>query len=324
MATTRQTRVRPVVLAIMLVFGMFAAVPASAVAQSRGIQISGGLDARYTPQRDEGDDLRLQGAFLNLRKVWSDDAGDRWIAVAQADADDNFTRIRPYQAYVQYKGPLGKWNVRAGHFLLPFGLLATYDTERLILRGLEETSLGIRKDTGAQVLGRFGDWDYAVAVTDGLSDVRFRDSHARPVLTSRLAYVKGEFQVGASVLIGNVLLDPEFNIGTGFVSERRAGIDLTKSFGPLTLRGEALGGTDDGRGVGGGIVLADYALTPKLEINIRYANWYKSDTRQFIGAGFTYQLRPGLFARAADNYEFGRNYKNAFTIQLYYQFSKLF
>ncbi|HWC60797.1 MAG TPA: hypothetical protein VHC44_13970 [Verrucomicrobiae bacterium] len=290
-----------------------------------GVQISGGLDARYTHENHPAaDDFKAEGLFLNLRKVWSDEQGDRWIGVAQVDADDNFSSVTPYQVYLQYKGPLGKWNIRAGHFLLPFGLLATYDTERLVLQGLEQFSLGIRHDTGAQIFGHFGDWDYAVSVTDGLSDIHFADSRANPVLMARMAYVQDDWQIGVSTLIGHVLADFEFSDGPEFVSERRAAIDMTKSWGPLTIRAEGVGGTDDGRTVGGGIILADYALTPKWELNTRYAWWHKDGDMQFVGLGLTYQFAQGLYARVGDNYEFGKEQKNALTTQLYFEFSKQF
>lgn len=273
---------------------------------------------------DSTEHLRLEGVFLNVRKVWSDDMGDRWIGVAQVDFDDNFQRIRPYQLYLQYKGPLGKWNIRGGYFLLPFGLQATYDTERLLLQGLERSSLGIRKDGGAMVFGRFGSWDYAASVTDGLSDVRFVDSGANPVLTARLAYVRGDTQIGISTLVGRVLLNPDFGIGSGFQRERRAALDVTHFFGPLALRAEIVGGTNDGHPVGGGLILADHALTPKLELNTRYADWSEGGEHHSPGLGLTYQLRTGLFARAAYSHQFRERNKHAFSFQLYYEFSHQF
>ncbi|MBL9188325.1 MAG: hypothetical protein JNK23_12645 [Opitutaceae bacterium] len=154
-----------------------------------------------TPRDTEAE---LAGAFLNFRQVWADASGDRWIGVAQLDFDHNFDEVRPYQVYLQYKGPLGKWNIRAGHYLLPFGLLTTYDTERLVLRGLEETNLGIRSDTGAQLFGRSGDFDYALSVTGGLGNSRLFDSRARPLLATRVAYVREAWQVGLSALTGRV------------------------------------------------------------------------------------------------------------------------
>lgn len=290
-----------------------------------GLTVSGGVDLRANFETREGAaDAEAHGLFLNLRQVWSDATGDRWIAVAQGDWDDNFQHVEPYQAYLQYKGPLGKWNARAGHFLLPFGLLATYDTERLPLRGLEELSLGIRHDTGAQVLGRFGDWDYAVAVTGGLGTERFPDSRANPVLTARLARVQDDWQVGISALMGRVLVSAESFGADGFVDERRVAFDATRTLGAWTLRGEAVLGSDNDRLVGGGVVLADYALTPRLEINSRLAWWHRDGDRQFAGLGISYQLAPGLFARLADNYEFGKREHNELTTQLYFEFSRRF
>ena len=297
-------------------------------AQAQSLQVSGGLDARVTNERESGAETgpfqpQLTGAFLNLRKVWSDEFSDRWIGVAQADFDDNFIRVRPYQVYLQYRGPLGKWNVRAGHYLLPFGLLASYDTERLVLQGLEKTSLGIRKDTGLEAFGRYGSWDYTVSLSDGLSDQRFIDSRANPVVTARVAYVQGDAQLGFSTLVGRVLLDPEFGFTRPDARERRFAVDATKSFGPLTVRAEGVGGTDNRRGVGGGVFLGDYALTPKLELNTRYDYWNTQNAGHGPGLGLTYQLRQGLFLRTAGTYQSRRDDHYGFTVQLYYEFSKL-
>ena len=298
-------------------------------AHAQGVQLSGGVDARLTNERepdgeDPGTRAKLEGAFLNLRKVWSDDLGDRWIGVAQVDVDDNGHRIRPYQVYLQYKGPLGRWNLRGGHYLLPFGLLATYDTERLLLEGLEKTSLGIRKDTGVELLGRFGSWDYAASLTDGLSDIHFIDDDARPTVTARLAYVSGDSQIGLSTLVGRVLVDPDFGHEGGPVRERRVALDATTSRGPFTFRGEAVAGTNNGEAVVGGVALADYALTPTVELNTRYAYWNDQDPPHAASVGVTYQVRPGLFLRGADTYRFGEGHRNEFSLQIYYEFSRHF
>lgn len=292
---------------------------------AQGLQLSGGVDGRYTHESNPtADNFELRGLFVNLRKVWSDEAGDRWIAVGQVDFDHNFEEVRPYQVYLQYKGPLGRWNARAGHFLLPFGLLATYDTERLLLQGLENTSLGIRKDTGLEALGRFGSWDYSLAVTEGVGDRRLTSIDGTRLATARLAHVGDEWQLGISALVGRVLPEPEFEFGSGIVSERRVGLDAIRSAGSLTFRAEVLGGTDDGRAVGGGIALVEYALTQKLELNSRLAYWYKDGDHPALGAGLGYHVRGGLYLRVADNYEFGDRRKNAFAVQIYFDFSKQF
>lgn len=312
------------------VAAMLATALLPTLTSAEGLQLSGGVDGRYTHENHpRSDEVELNGLFLNLRQVWADESGDRWIGVAQVDFDNNFENIAPYQLYLQYKGPLGKWNTRAGLYLLPFGLLATYDTERLLLTGIENTSLGIRQDVGAQVFGHFGDWDYAVSVTDGLSNIRFADSRANPVLTARLAYVKSDWQVGLSTLVGRPWARFEPLVGeqessARFTQERLLALDATKSFGPLTLRAEASGGSENGRGVWGGVVLADYALVPKLELNTRYAYWHRDGDSQSIGLGLSYNVWRGLFLRIADNYEFGRREKNALTTQIYFEFSHRF
>ena len=290
----------------------------------QSLTASGGADARFIHDSAPADSsVELTGLFLNLRKVWSDDAGDRWIGVAQVDFDHNFEDIRPYQVYLQYKGPLGKWNVRAGHFLLPFGLLATYDTERLVLQGLEESSLGLRKDTGVQALGHFGPWDYAVALTLGVGDRRLLPVDDSRLLTGRLAYVADTGQVGLSVLAGRLLPSVDGD-GEGVRDQWRLGVDGTKSIGRLTLRAEAVGGATEGRAVGGGIVLADYALGPKVELNTRAAYWSDESSPYSIGAGFTYRPWTRLYLRVADSQAFGERDRNVFTAQIYFEFSKAF
>lgn len=296
--------------------------PRPAGAQS--LTLSGGADARAVHESPPGDTrAELTGLFLNLRKIWSDDAGDRWIAVAQADLDHNFEDLSPYQVYLQYKGPLGKWNLRAGHFLLPFGLLATYDTERLVLNGLEEASLGLRKDTGAQVLGRFGHWDYALAVSMGVGDERLLPLERSRLLTGRVAYVTDTGQIGVSLLAGRLLPDAQ-NDADAVRDEWRIGTDVTTSLGRFTLRAEALAGGTAGRPAGGGIVLADYALGSRLELNTRAAYWSEESSPYSVGAGFTYRPWNRLQLRIADSRTFGEGNRNALTAQIYYDFSRIF
>lgn len=290
--------------------------------------ISGGLDARASRMSEPRDsETELAGVFLNLRHVWSDQTGDRLIGVAQADADHNFNEIRPYQVYLQYKGPLGKWNVRAGHYLLPFGLLAHHDTERLLLRGIEDANLGIRKDTGAQVLGRVGAWDYAVSVSGGAGDIRFSDSRADPVVCLRTAHVRGDWQIGFSALVGRPWARTAPLVGESaeaarFTRELRVAIDMAGSWGRFTLRAEADAGTDDRHSVWGGVVLADYSLLPKLDLNSRYAYWRRDGATQTAGVGLAYDAGRGLFFRVANNHEFGDRDRSVFTAQVYYEFSR--
>lgn len=300
-----------------------AIVPLEAYAQ--GVQLSGGMDARYIAE-DGTQKGELEGLFLNLRKVISDEGGDRWILVGQVDAERNIEKIRPYQTYIQYKGPLGKWNIRAGHYILPFGLLTDYDTERLILRTLEPLSLGIKLDTGVELLGFVREFDYAVSVSEGTGRERLSDADDNKLFSGRIGWQDDDLNIGLSILNGRVLTEEGSVIrnetGSESLYERRLGVDLTWYYGSLILRGESSFGKDDNRDVGGFLAKADYAVTPELEINLKYAHWQREGERNFAGAGISYELYKGLSLRMADEYQFGKEDENATTLQVYYEFSR--
>lgn len=292
------------------------------IAAGAGVHVSGGLDGRLR-LRDGNAKAVLEGAFLNARKVFRDEQGDRVIAVAQADADDNFERIRPYQTYLQYKGALGRWNLRAGHYLLPFGLLAYYDTERLLLRTIEYANLGIKLDTGIQTLGYWGSWDYAVSVSEGMGRRRLSDADGNKVVTGRIGWWSDETRVGLSAMSGDVLPAEEVTHAATIRRTRRAALDASIPWEQWTARAELAGGTDDGRDVGGGFLGLDAALHPDLEANMKYSHWERAgSSTDSVGAGLSYRFRPGLFFRIADEQEFAERRANTVTGQVYYEFSK--
>ncbi|MDE2026985.1 MAG: hypothetical protein KGJ11_00410 [Candidatus Omnitrophica bacterium] len=304
------------------------AIGAPEISQAGSLQVSGGVDGRYINTNGNDNDAVLQGAFLNFRKIFSDESGDRWIAVGQLDADDNFKKIRPYQTYIQYKGPLGKWNIRAGHYILPFGLLSDYDSERLLLKTIEDVDLGIKLDTGAEVLGYLGDFDYAVSVSQGTGQNRLTDVDNDKLVVSRIGWQKEDINIGLSALIGEVLTEEDSiireDLGKNSFYAKRLGIDVTRNIDRLTLRAELSGGVDDKKDVEGGLLKADYALTSKLELNLKYAYWQREGSRNFGGAGISYQLFQGVFLRIADEYEWGKEDKNVAALQTYFEFTRQF
>lgn len=291
-------------------------------------QLSGGVDGRYVNTQGRSHRGALEGLFLNMRKVFSDAKGDRVIVVGQLDLDENFEKIRPYQTYLQYKGPLGHWNVRAGHYILPFGLLTSYDTERLLLTTLEPFSLGIKLDTGLEVFGFHGPLDYAVSVSQGVGRRRFTDVDDDKLLIGRIGWDREAFTVGVSGLLGKVLQAEEAELNSGALYEKRLAVDLTtKTLGPLLFRMEGVVGDNGGprhQTVGGGLLLADYALTPRLELNLKTSHWQERGGQNFLGAGLTYQVVQGLFVRVADTYQFGQEERNVAALQLYAEFSRSF
>lgn len=294
---------------------------APALAAAAGLQVSGGMDARLR-HRDGSTRGVMEGLFLNTRKVIQDAKGDRWIFVGQLDADHNLEKVRAYQTYLQYKGPLGRWNLRAGHYILPFGLLAYYDTERLLLQTQEPTSLGIKLDTGAEALGYWESWDYAVSVSQGSGRRRFSDADGNKLLTARFGWSADEARVGLSGMMGDVLLAEEVSPAPVIRDTKRVALDASLPWERWTFRSELAFGSDDGRSVGGGFLGADMALGADWEANLKFARWERGVSTNSGGAGLTYRLRPGLFLRVADEQEFNGRHSNTFSAQVYYEFSK--
>ena len=295
--------------------------PANAPGQA--LTISGGLDLRALFPEGSEPTLVLQGLFLNARKVFRDDLGDRWIVVAQGDADDNFTEVRPYQLYLQYKGPLGRWNVRAGHYLVPFGLLAEYDTERLVLTAVEEENTGLKLDTGIQALGFAGAWDWATSVSTGAGRRWPGEGEGTYLLTARAGHGSDEWRMGFSVLLGTVWAGDGFHDPGVTVRERKMALDLTHLGGRWTARAEVSPGTEDGRWVASAVALPSFAVRPWLDIDGRYALAARSDTRHELGIGATFRAWRGWVLRPAAILELSPDgTTHEFIAQLYYDFSK--
>lgn len=276
---------------------MLAAMPALA----DSTHISGGSDLRASySTMDDKDDYTLYALFVNLRHVISDETGDRYIFVGQIDIEDDLQEILPYNTYAQIKGPLGKINLRAGHYLLPFGLLAYYDTERLLIHGIEEDNLGNRLDWGAQVLGYSGSLDYAVSVSQG-SGSEFRDPDSNKLVTGRIGLKQDYNRYGLSIMSGTVDVSDEEK-GVEREERRRIALDAELDFAPWILRGELVAGQNSGRAVNGGVVLADYDFTPELMFNSKLGWWHDEDTTKEAAVGFSYRLPHNFTLRAANNY----------------------
>lgn len=295
---------------------------------TQNFYLSGGVDARYKNITNNSDRLILNGVFLNLRKVIKDSYGDRFIIVGQMDFDDNFGKIKPYQTYIHYKGPMGMFNMKLGHFILPFGLLHRYDTERLILQSMELINIGIKLDTGVELSGFTKDYDWSVSVTNGTVVDRLIDVDIDKVITARFGYSRDDINAGFSFLLGKVFVGRESiiykDVLQDTIYEKRIALDFTRFFGPITVNSEIVAGMDGSRTVGGVLLLVDYALNPKLEVNLKYSYFKRGGERNFLGAGITYQILKGLYLRVADEYEFGKEDKNVASIQIYFEWSHHF
>lgn len=285
--------------------------------------MSGGLDLRAT--RSDETDFALEGAFVNFRQVFEQGGADRWIAVLQADSGDNFESPHLYQTYVQLKGSLGRWNVRAGRLIVPFGLLANYDSERLVLNTIEPLTIGLKLDEGIQLHGFTATFDYAFAVTRGI-----RDHDA--IVMGRIGRTFGELQLGASILTGSlpevaskesVEIPGHVLPGVPFIYKRRIGVDATVEAGPGLWRAEAVAGTDDGSFVKGAYAEYEYALNARWSATLNGGVWDGADTRWRYGAALARDFDSGRWLRMGyvdEREPEGRDH--AVVVQFYWEFSR--
>ncbi|MDX2093033.1 MAG: hypothetical protein SFX73_34640 [Kofleriaceae bacterium] len=295
--------------------------------QSATLTLSGGLDLRAGLQVEPTVETEtgLSSAFLNVRTVFADAQGDRLILVAQGDVEEGIDNSHLYQAYGQYKGPLGRWNLRAGRYLVPFGLLAYYDTERLLLAAHEVEALGIKLDEGVELFGYFGAFDYAVSVSRGYDD--------RPTPIARVGWQGQDVRLGLSYLYGRLPSYADDEVvplkdllsGARLINKNRVAIDYEQLFGPLTVRAEPIAGTDDGRFVAGAYLEAGYALSPRWELaaNAAVLDSDLVGTRWRAGPALSFRVLPGVFVRGA--YEHRNDFGEAtdlFLVQVYGEYSR--
>ena len=286
---------------LLLAAAMGVMGPAEVDAQS--FTLSGGLDLRAgvlaNPRLESV--TGLSSLFVNFRKVLADDAGDRFILVGQVDVEEEIARTRLYNAYGQYKGPLGRWNVRVGRYLVPFGLHAYHDTERVLLAAHEGEALGTKLTQGIELLGYAGPLDYAVSVN--------RSPWSGVIPVARLGWQGEDVRLGLSYLFGRLpsFADRESVLVDGLlpgarpIDKHRVALDYEQALGPLVLRLEPVAGFDEGSRVWGGYAEAAWALSPRWEIAANGAALRSglAGDRWRSGVSLAFQLLPTAFIRGA-------------------------
>lgn len=292
---------------------------------AQSLQLSAGFDSRYKKSNGEPNTFELHGAFLNLRKVFSDELGDRLILVTQYDFEDNFRESHFYYTYAQLKGPLGKINLRVGRYVLPFGLLTYYDTERLLLQTLEKRSLGIKTDVGARVFGYVGDLDYSLSLSNGVGRY-WKDIDDNKLILARAGLTFEESRFGLSYLNGKTFtpVTREFPVES-YLYKERFGFDVQQYVDLFTIRGELIYGRDEKETVGGGFLGIDYSFLANVDLNLQYALWNTGRIEHFVGVGFSYNILSGAYVRVADTFRISNKKvkNNEIQLQVYVEFFNL-
>jgi opacity protein-like surface antigen len=230
-------------------------------------------------------------------------------------------RVRASEVYAFYRFllPGVDATVRAGQFVIPFGLAAVYDTPLQPIQPLYEKSLGLRVDTGAMLEGSYGPYRYYVAATTGSGPNR-SDFDGNKVVVMRLETTyrtqaeTGRLQLGGSLLTGRgpvTSFDTQLPAsGTSsartFVDKTRMAADAIYKLEKLQVRGEFVFGADDQDPVLGYFAEGNLAVSGRITAVGLMRTWKFGDKPQSataLGLGANYQFSKDITVRALYEYE---------------------
>ena len=185
----------------------------------------------FTTERGDIGTLVFQPYLTRLDNVQRPpfffDDGDDWELVWRI-ANFNLTSLSR-----------GGFNLRVGHFEIPFGLEQNIDTNGT-LRQYTFSDRAIKVDWGVTANGKYQGIDYEIAVTRG-SGNDFTARHDPYLFSGRIATSSQKNLIaGFSWMYGDVLN------GVRALPRQRAGLDLAYYTGPWELLMEISGGDNDG------------------------------------------------------------------------------
>lgn len=222
-----------------------------------------------------------------------------------------------HDAYFKYGGPFkGKFNVRVGHFDVPFGLEQIVDTHSSLIQVMSMRNVGFKKDWGVSVGGQLPEMDYEFALTRG-TGVEYRNRGENYLVSGRIGTpVDRNFCIGFSGLYGQVIDDmgvmrgmkmgmPSTWFGSTtkpkeeIIRRSRVGLDGIYLLGPYTFKGELSYGEDEDQEVLNSLFEIDYLFPDsdgRLEAIVQVQNSHQeitasgSDDDTFLTFGLNYRL----------------------------------
>jgi hypothetical protein len=206
------------------------------------------------------------------------------------------------QAYVLFPLGLRMPTVRVGQAVIPFGLLADYDTHTQVVQTNYSRTIGLRIDPGIGFQGQYGKTNYALWVSNGNGPYT-PDNNKNKVIAARVApkFLLGnaELTLGLSGLEGELpywqldsitlMMDgPHF-----YRMKYRAALDNTTDWGPAIIHLEGVLGRDStlsGPMVYGYYVEGRYAFISWFEALAEYDGYHVTDQGSIrnVNAGFIF------------------------------------
>lgn len=320
---------------LIVLAGLCLALPSQAPASWN---LSADVDARYRWEDWEHSEANLHLVGASVRKTFADSLGDRFIFFGLVEAEDNFDEIVAHELYGQYKGPLGAWNVTAGRFGLPWGLLPGFSASRLLYDMPHDRLLGMDVDSGLKASGVVGSLDYGFSFTQGYGPHHTPHDMGYGLAVGRVGFTPGdtdEISLGLSAAWGRSLLAhdeddrPKMTEMTEMtekdadrdVLRALGGVDATLYLGRFLGRIEVAGGRVDHRALTTAFAALDYALLPKLDLNLAVNTaWHGSDYEDAWFVGFTGNP-PWFTIRGGYTYADESDARHTVTLQIYRLFS---
>lgn len=232
--------------------------------------LSADADIRATVDDPNDIEVKLHVVGVSLRKVLSDSMGDRFIFFGLLEGHDNMSDWMVHELYATYKGPMGRWNITAGRFGLPFGLITGYTTSRVLYDSLYSQTIGMDIDNGVKVTGVIGNIDYGLAATLGQGPHDTPELPGENLVSGRIGYTlgdSGELRFGVSGAAGRTRMAQHTGIPHMRHEPQLVAFDVTYEPGHWITRMEFQVGEIDNRRILGGFGMLDYALFPRWNMN---------------------------------------------------------
>jgi hypothetical protein len=240
-------------------------------AASMFVSVEGDVRGSHSDRHDLDAEVNSIGG--SVRKVFADRRGDRVILYSRAEWADNLSEGMLHQAYAEWKGPLGRWNLAAGRVPLPWGLLTAWSPDRMPYGSPYDWTRTLDSDNGVLWRGVVDAWDYGLALTQGYGMGDIESFPGPGNLTGRVGLTPG--------IEGTVSLGLSFATGTAYASEHGHGtdhlteeertalaIDGTLYLGRGTYRFECGARRTESEWLGTAFGAMDYALFPKVTLQV--------------------------------------------------------
>ena len=287
---TARLQIKCLWIPVLIFFVLMISTPVRAV---WNLSVDGDARSRFGSSEDHEMDIHLAG--VSVRKTFSDHLGDRFTIFGLMEAEDNFSEVMLHEGYGQYKGPLGAWNITAGRFGLPWGLLPGFSASRLLYDTPHDRLLGMDVDSGIKVSGVLGALDYGLSITQGYGPHHTPHDRGYGLGVARIGFTPGyteEFSVGASAAWGRSVVAHDNDNHAGMMDEddavlrALAGLDATLYLGRWLGRIEIGAGRVDHANMATAFTAVDFALLPKIDLNfsvnvVRYESEHQDEW--FVG-----------------------------------------